>query len=141
MPIAVTMMMMPMIMGSRTGEGSCEAIAHQSSTAARDPHVPGPGRSRPAPKKVATSVAHLGAVVVVEATSVGLFDMAVRIAGIVRLRIVQRSRDHISAARPFTEIDRAATFAAEWEFLIAGDYQLLAGGTPQAATALLLHHY
>src|SRR5579864_2970852 len=33
----------------------------QSSTVASDPQVPGPGRRRPAPKNVATSVAQSGA--------------------------------------------------------------------------------
>ena len=37
------------------------AIATQTRIAARDPHVPGPGCIRPAPKKVATKRAHVGA--------------------------------------------------------------------------------
>jgi len=52
--------------------------------------VPGPGRKRPAPKKVATKVAQPGAELVGEAASVGLFDMLVRIAGGVSLGIRDR---------------------------------------------------
>ena len=41
--------------------GVCELASDHTITVATDPHVPGPGLRRPAPKKVATRVAHSGA--------------------------------------------------------------------------------
>src|SRR5215469_9244025 len=140
MPTAVIIMIRTMITGIRAVAGSCVASPHQSSTAASEPHVPGAGRRRPTPKEVATAVAHFGAVLAFEDTSVGLFDMAFRIAGIVGLRIVQRRGDDVSAARPLAEVNGAATLAAEGEVRIAGEDEFFAGGTPEAARALLLYH-
>src|SRR5580704_2360533 len=71
MPIAVTTTIRTRITGTRAYGGSCDARSHHSSAAASDPQVPGPGRSRPAPKNVATIVAHLGADELVAAVSVG----------------------------------------------------------------------
>jgi hypothetical protein len=60
-PISVTSTARTIATGVRSEVGSSCATAAQSTTVAADPHVPGPGRSRPIPKKVATSVAHSAA--------------------------------------------------------------------------------
>src|SRR5215469_5004905 len=133
MPTAVMMMIRTMITGIRANTGSCVASPHQSSTVASEPHVPGAGRKRPTPKKVATVPAF-------EDASVGLFAMAFRIAGIVGLRVVQRRGDDVSAACPLAEVNGAATLAAEGELRIAGEDEFFAGGTPETASALLLYH-
>jgi len=46
--------------GVRNDAGSAYANAAHSKTVTADPQVPGPGRIRPIPKKVATRVAHAG---------------------------------------------------------------------------------
>jgi len=140
MPTAVTIMISPMITGIRADAGSCLASPHQSSKAASEPHVPGAGRRRPTPKKVAASVAHFGAVLAFEDTLIGLFDMAFRIAGIVGLGIIQRRGDDVSAVCPPAKVNGAATLAAEGELWIVGEDEFFAGGTPEAASALLLCH-
>src|SRR5271165_50945 len=136
-PIAVTTTISTSITGTRAAAGSCDANAHQSSTAASEPHVPGPGRNRPAPKKVATNVAQAGAVLDVAAASVGFFDMIVGVAGIVGLRIVERTRNHITAARPLAEVNQAAALAAERELGNAAENNPPADGTSQAGNTLL----
>src|SRR5208337_1895705 len=136
-PIAVTATISARITGTRASAGSCDASAHHSSVAASEPHVPGPGRNRPAPKKVATRVAQAGAVLDVAAASVGLFDIIVQVAGIVGLGIVQWAGDHVTTTRPLAEIDQAAPLAAERELGIGGENELLANWTSQANNALL----
>ena len=46
--------------GVRDEGASARATAAHSKTVAADPQLPGPGRSLPIPKNVATSVAHSG---------------------------------------------------------------------------------
>jgi hypothetical protein len=46
---------------ARLATGMRELANAHTITVANDPHVPGPGLRRPAPKKVAVSVAHSGA--------------------------------------------------------------------------------
>src|SRR5271167_4634421 len=89
MPIAVATTISNRITGTCADAGSRTAKAHHNRAAASDPHVPGPGRNRPTPKKVATSVAQRGADDSIAAVSVGLFDIVIGIAGVVGLRIVQ----------------------------------------------------
>ena len=45
----------------RLAAGMRELTSAHTITVASDPQVPGPGLRRPAPKKVATSLAHSGA--------------------------------------------------------------------------------
>src|SRR6516225_1751080 len=106
-------------------------MSHQSRAAANDPQVPGPGWSRPTPKNVATSVAQRGAgwAVANGATSVWLLEPLIGIAGVVRLRIIQRSRDDVPATGPLAKIDEAAAIAAEREVRLARKHNLTAGGT------------
>jgi len=66
--------------------------------------------------------------------------MAFRIAGIVSLGIVERSGDNVSAARPFAQVNGAATQAAKRELRIGGDYDLLASWASEACWSLLLRH-
>ncbi len=126
-PMATESAISTRMTGKRAGAGRCEASSHQTSTVASDPHVPGPGRSRPTPRTVATRVAHRGAVERIPAGSVVLFGSLIRIVGIVGLRIVQRSRDYVAAACPFAQIDEPATLATERELKIAGQHDLSAG--------------
>src|SRR5260370_26948171 len=48
---------------------------------ANDPHVPGPGLRRPAPKKVATRVAHSGALPLADASGGGFISSGPRRRG------------------------------------------------------------
>jgi hypothetical protein len=86
---------------------------------------------RPAPKKVATRVAQRGAGLTLLTNSVWFFDMLVRVAGVVRFWVIQRRRNHIPAARPFTQVDQAASITAEREIRITGEHKLAAGRAPQ----------
>lgn len=61
MPIATASAISSTITGIRAEGGRCAANSHHNNTVASEPHVPGPGRNRPAPKNVATRVAHRGA--------------------------------------------------------------------------------
>src|SRR5271157_1218903 len=106
---------------------------------ASEPHVPGPGRNRPAPKNVATSVAHRGAGGSVTAASLLLLGALVGIVGIVGLRIIQRAGDDISATRPLAQVNNTAAHAAERKVGIRGQHDLPAGWTTQAANAFLRH--
>ena len=89
------------------------------STAAAEPHVPGPGRSLPTPKNVAIVDAHAGAGDFAaegsEFTSVFVGIIRVDAVGYV----LYRRRDHIFSAGPFAQIKQAAPFAAEREVLCA----------------------
>src|SRR5436305_8333236 len=108
----------------------------QRRTVAAEAQVPGPGRIRPIPKNVATSVAHSGAggdtaggtpalrSRVLLTLFFGIIFIFFRVA-----YVEQRRRDYISATGPLTEVDQAATFATEREFRIVAGYQLFAGGT------------
>ncbi len=49
-----------MVAQVRLATGIWELANAHKRTVANDPHVPGPGLRRPAPKKVATSEAHSG---------------------------------------------------------------------------------
>ena len=89
-PIATTTTISSTMTGSRADGGRCDASSHHSSAVASDPHVPGPGRRRPTPKKVATSVAHGGAGRIRRRFS-RAFCRALGVVGIVGLRIVQRA--------------------------------------------------
>ena len=129
MPIAATTTISSTITGIRADGGRCEANSHHNKTVASEPHVPGPGRNRPAPKNVATSVAQRGAGGPVSPGSLWLFASLVRVVGIVGLRIVQRGGDDIAAARPLAQVNRAAVFAAERKLGIVGQHDLSASWT------------
>lgn len=60
-PMRAASIARPMANGVRSGGAIRWATAAQSTTVAADPQVPGPGRRRPMPKKVATTVAQSGA--------------------------------------------------------------------------------
>ncbi len=130
MPIATASAISSTITGIRAEGGRCAANSHHNNTVASEPHVPGPGRNRPAPKNVATRVAHRGAGGPIGPGSLCLLASLVRVAGIVCLRIVQWGGDHIGPARPLAEINRAAVFAAERILRIFAQYDLSTGWTP-----------
>ena len=129
MPIATTTAISSTIAGIRAEGGRCEANSHHNRTVASDPHVPGPGRNRPAPKNVATRVAHRGAGDSIGPGSLWFFTSLARVVEIVGLRIVQRGGDDIAAARPLAQVDRAAVFAAERILGIVGQHDLSASWT------------
>src|SRR5271166_3035661 len=128
-PMAVVTTIRKRIMGMRAEGGSCAASSHQSSAAASDPHVPGPGRRRPAPKKVATQVAHFGADDAGMATSVGLLEGLIGVGGIVGFRIVQWGGDDVSTTRPLAQVDHTAAVGAEREVGVLSEHDLSAGRT------------
>ena len=59
-PMRVTAAAATMVAEVRLATDICELANAHTITVANDPHVPGPGLRRPAPKKVATSVAQSG---------------------------------------------------------------------------------
>ena len=61
MPMSVTSAAAMMVDQERLAWGIAKLASAQRTTVASDAHVPGPGLSRPAPKKVATAVAQSGA--------------------------------------------------------------------------------
>jgi len=60
-PISVTAAAAATVAQVRLAAGMRELANAHTMTVANDPQVPGPGLRRPAPKNVATSVAHKGA--------------------------------------------------------------------------------
>ncbi len=136
-PIATTTTINTRITGIRAEGESCQASSHQSSPVASAPQVPGPGRSRPAPKNVATSVAHRGAEERGAAGSVWLLAMPFRIAEIVGLRVVQWRRNHIGSAGPFAQIDYTTAVAAERKLGIGLQHDLPASRTTKAEDSFL----
>jgi len=60
-PIATASTARAVFVGTIHAAGRKREMAAQASIVKSDPQVPGPGFRRPAPKKVATSVAHSGA--------------------------------------------------------------------------------
>src|SRR5271170_4104005 len=59
-PISVTTAAATIVAQVRLAAGIPELANANNMTVANDPQVPGPGLRRPAPKKVATSVAQIG---------------------------------------------------------------------------------
>jgi hypothetical protein len=124
------------------------ASANQISTAASDPHVPGPPGSRPIPKNVAVTVAHTGA----RALDTALFGNSVSVfigcvgeplaTGVFR-DVRHGRRDHVLSAGPLAQIDQLATFAAEREVLRRVHHRLLANKTLQLDLrfGLAFRHY
>ena len=109
--------------------------------------VPGPGRKRPMPKKVEIAVAQsgaedLGAIKIAGGLPArsSFFIGAVQIGRqFVFGRILQRGRDHICTAGPFSEIDQAAALAAEWKIGAPALNRLFANGATQIESALASH--
>jgi hypothetical protein len=108
----------------------------QSRNAAIDPQVPGPGLPSPAPKKVAMVQAQA-----VFRILAGGWGTAVELFVVKRpaspgrvIKIFQnvwikdRRADFVHAGRPLTEVDFAATIAAEREILVLGRDQHAARG-------------
>lgn len=60
-PMRVTAAAAMIVAQVRLAAGICELAKAHTIKVASDPHVPGPGFRRPAPNKVATSVAQRGA--------------------------------------------------------------------------------
>jgi len=113
---------------------------------AAEAQVPGPGRIRPIPKNVATSVAHSGAggdraggtLALPSRVSLALFFGVIfiffRVAD-----VEQGRRDYISAAGPLTEVDQATALTAERELRVLARYQLFAGWAVQSNRAFANH--
>ena len=139
MPTAVATTMSRRIAGNCHTAGRCDARSHQRKPAASEPHVPGPGFRRPAPKNVATSVAHRGAVDVGAKGSIWLFAMLVGVDRFDVLGIVERRRDYVGAACPLTEINEPASVAAKGKVRVLRQHNLLAGWTSQANGTVLWH--
>src|ERR1700761_2125554 len=110
--------------------GSSFPAANQSSAAAAEPQDPGPGRSLPAPKNVAT----------LHAQTVFFFRFGSVIGGgaphtfhlFQQFGVQYRGGDAVSATRPFAEVDDAAMIAAERKIRIFRRHDLSARGAAQA---------
>lgn len=107
-----------------------------------DAHVPGPGLSRPIPKKVPISQAHrlCGS----SAVSVALVFMVslrlrTRFDFFQHLRIENRRADAIAAASPLAQVDQSAAIAAEREVRIGAKHKRSARGTAEAKSFLSRH--
>src|SRR5271169_116741 len=135
-PMAVTTTISRTATGMRASAGMCDARSHHSRTVASDPQEPGADRRRPAPKKVATRLAHLGAGFDGLAASLWLCEGLIGVVGIVGLWVAQRRGDDVRTTRPLAEVDQTASVAAERELGIACDQNLPAGGASQADNAL-----
>ena len=124
--------------------GSSQRVrSHQSSTVADEAQVPGPGRIRPIPKNVATSVAHRGAGARAGGTALRSKVLLALFFGIIfafRIAYIQqRRRDYIRATGPLTQVDQSATLATERELRILARYQLFTGGAVQSNRAFANH--
>src|ERR1700733_5194598 len=97
------------------------AAASHSRAPAADPHVPGPGRSSPAPKKVPTAQAHT----VFLPTAASLITRRARphpFNLFQQLGIEHRRGDAVYPAGPFPQIDGLAVRAAEGKIrIVHGD--------------------
>src|SRR5512135_2870722 len=132
-------------------------MSHHSSTVAAEAKVPGPGRKRPQPKKVAMSQASLPALG--RATATSLLSGLVLLAGIIAVlacprtllispriglethffRIRNGSGNDVATAGPLAQIYETATLAAERKLGIIAKHQLFAGGAAQAEHSLTGH--
>jgi len=117
----------------------CDARSHHSRTVASDPQEPGADRRRPAPKKVATRLAHLGAGFDGLAASLWLSEGLIGVVGIVGLWVAQRRGDDVRTTRPLAEVDQTASVAAERELGVSGLHRLLADRAPEFDGALARH--
>jgi hypothetical protein len=120
--------------------------AYQRRTAATEPHVPGPGLPKPAPKKVATVQAQyflpfLFSTGVVEG-SVFITVPALSAAEVAEVledfRVEDGRADLVDARGPLAEVDLAATVAAEGEIFVADADQHAASGTTEELYVFLL---
>src|SRR6185312_7227425 len=122
----------------REGWNAQFANAHRTS-AATEPHVPGPGLSRPAPKNVATANAHF--VVCCCAGSVRdparslIVRASARVAKAAQilqyLRIEHRGTDLVNARCPLAEVDLPTAVAAEGKIFILWLNNRPASGTSE----------
>ena len=113
--------------------GAIEAATpYQSATVTADAQVPGPGPSRPTPKKVAIRLAQTGGGATEEESVArsGLVSVIARLrAGrFVRARVLDRRRDYVSPRSPPPQIEQSAAFAAEWVFSLGSFHFGLTNG-------------
>lgn len=118
------------------------------STAAADPHVPGPGLNRPAPKKVAMTVAQSGAAAserLGDVSMISLLGISVFITAVTGtlyfavVGVLDWRRDDVLSAGPFAQIIQPATFAAEREVLAGLRHRLLADRAFQLDRGFVRH--
>ena len=124
------------------------ASTNQASAAPADPHVPGPGINRPAPKKVATTVAQRGAVASARRSDISVGSLAVIsffISGVAKILyfcvvgILHWRRDNVLSAGPLAQINQPATFAAEREVFSSLRHRLSANRTLQLDLGFARH--
>src|SRR5947208_1420170 len=96
-----------------------QAAVAQRITVANDAQVPGPGLSRPMPKKVAIRVVQRGARP--GKSSIGVPELVIRVFifhwDIAREigSVIDRRWNHVCSARPLAQIDGPAALATERE--------------------------
>src|SRR5581483_10254027 len=61
--------------------------------------------------------------------------------GFERFRIGHRRGDHVTAARPFSQINQAAALTAEGKSRLRAQHNLAAGGAAEAANSLARHEH
>jgi hypothetical protein len=127
--------------------GIHRASPNQMSAATADPQVPGPGFIFPAPKKVATNVAHSGAGATACPSAIPAisFLVVIIITGVAKVLyfsvvgILHRRRDDVLSTGPFAQINQPATFATEWEVFGSLRNRFLADRTFQLDLGLTRH--
>lgn len=102
--------------------GTQRLTPNHIKVAASDPQVPGPGRKRPIPKKVAVSSAHRGADVagvLAGGCAVSVFiSLAWKVLQLGFVGdVLHRRGDHVFSAGPLAKINQAAALTAEREVL------------------------
>ena len=102
------------------------ATKNQSSVAAIDPQVPGPGFPNPVPKKVAAVHAQSVLLLVVI-----LRRILIQMQAFQNFRVENWRRNAIHAACPFSQIDLPAVIAAEREILISRSHKGAACGATE----------
>jgi hypothetical protein len=110
------------------------ARSHHKRTVAAEAQLPGPGRSRPTPKKVAMRLAQSG--VRAWAVSLAPSGFFIRILGYALGGFRQRRRDYIGATGPFAKVNKTAALAAEGKVGISVLNRFLADRTTETAEAL-----
>src|SRR5208337_5174764 len=140
MPMATTKAARRMLAPACQPTAIQRVSSHQRRTVAADPQLPGPGWSRPVPKKVATSVAQSGAG---ETPALRSWASSVFIGIAAFLRhigdVAYWRRDYIGSAGPLAQVNQAAAITAEREILVFRLHLLFAGRALKRDRTLVRH--
>ena len=135
-------MIAPIVVQVRASGGMYHAAIAQRITVASEAQVPGPGFSRPMPRKVATRFVQRGAS---EGKSTsGVVELVIRVVIFhwdigCEIGDIFGRWNYIRSARPFAQIDSSATVATKREVRRVALYRLLAHRAKQARRPFLWH--